>query len=319
MISDPSYVNVCSDEKRKYIFREERFVRIGAFQLQDPLPECNEPYVLAILRPWLDVNNVGTLVLKELAARFGATELGKLATPGQFYDFTRYRPIIHLEEGIRDMSIPNTTIRYAKREGQNDLLLLRLLEPHAHAEFYISSVLKLLKTFKAKKYILLGSMYDMVPHTRPLLVSGYGMGEKAVGDMRKADILPIMYRGPSSIANLIAKEAAASGIEAIVLIVSLPQYVVLDEDYMGKLRLMEILNMLYNVPVAKEDFEKALEQRDIMNERLGNSPEMKIFLPQLENVYDARSKAMEKEGVPSLTPEMEELFWKMTGKDIGRA
>jgi len=28
---------------------------------------------------------------------------------------------------------------------------------------------------------------------------------------------------------------------------------------------------------------------------------------------------MEKEGVSSLTPEMEELFWKIAGKDIGRA
>jgi predicted ATP-grasp superfamily ATP-dependent carboligase len=319
MINNSSYVNIYGDEKRKYIVREERLVRIGAFELPAPLPECNEPYALAVLRPWIDVNNIGTLVLKELATRFGATELGKLSKPGQFYDFTRYRPVIHLEEGIRDMFIPNTTIRYAKREGQNDLLLLRLLEPHAHAEFYVGSVLKLLKTFKVKKYILLGSMYDTVPHTRPLLVSGYGMREKAVGDMRKAGILPITYHGPSSIANLITKEASESGIEVIVLIVSLPQYVVLEEDYMGKLRLMELLNTLYDIPVAKEDFEKALEQRDAINERLERSPEMKLLLPQLENVYDTRMKAMEKEGMPSLTPEMEELLWRITGKDIGRA
>ena len=295
MIRDPSYVNIYGGWKRKYIFREERFVRIGAFELPVPLPECNEPYVLAVLRPWIDVNSVGTLVLRELSARFGATDLGKLSKPGQFYDFTRYRPIIHLEEGIRDMSIPNTTIRYAKREGQNDLLLLRLLEPHAHSEFYISSVLMLLKTFRVKKYILLGSMYDMVPHTRPLLVSGYGMGEKAARDARKAGILPTTYHGPSSIANLITKSAAASGIEVIVLIVSLPQYVALEEDHLGKLRLMEVLNTLYNIPVAKEDFEKALEQRDRIKERLESSPEVNLLLPQLENMYDTRTKAMERE------------------------
>lgn len=294
-------------------------MRIGAFELTTPLPECNAPYVLAALRPWIDVNNVGTLVLKELATRFGAAEFAKLSKPGQFYDFTRYRPVVDLEEGIRGMSIPNTTMRYAKREGQNDLFLLRLLEPHAHAEAYIGSVLRLLKTFKVKKYILLGSMHDMIPHTRPLLVSGYGMGGEAARDLKKAGILPITYHGPSSIVNLIAKEAAESGIEVIVLIVSLPHYMVLEEDYLGKLRLMEVLNTLYNVPVAKEDFEKALEQRDRINERLENSPEVKILLPQLENVYDARIEMMEKAGVPSLTPEMEELFWKIPGKDIGRA
>lgn len=82
---------------------------------------------------------------------------------------------------------------------------------------------------------------------------------------------------------------------------------------------MEVLNTLYNIPVAKEDFEKALEQRDRIKERLESSPEVNLLLPQLENMYDTRTKAMEGEGGPSLTPEMEELFWKITGKDVGRA
>ena len=294
-------------------------MRIGAFQLRDPVPECEESYVLATLRPWIDVNNVGSLVLNEVEERFGATELGTLSKPGHFYDFTRYRPTIRLEGGIRDLSIPTTSIHYAIREGQHDLLLLRLLEPHAHAELYISSVLKLLKTFKARKYILLGSMYDVVPHTRPLLVSGYGMGEEALQDVKKAGAFPITYHGPSTIANLITKEAAESGIDALVLMVSLPQYVVLEEDYLGKVRLMEILNMLYDIPVDKEDFERALEQRNLVNERVENSPGVKMLLPQLENAYDMRIRAMEREGIPHLTSEMEEVFWKTMGKDIGKA
>jgi predicted ATP-grasp superfamily ATP-dependent carboligase len=294
-------------------------VRIGSFELHDPVPECTEPYVVATLRPWIDVNKVGSLVLNELEERFGAAELGTLARPGQFYDFTRYRPTIQIQEGIRDLSVPNTTIHYAKREGQNDLLLLRLLEPHAHSEVYVGSVLKLLKTFNTKKYILLGSMYDMVPHTRPLLVSGYGMGEKALQDARKAGILPITYHGPSSITNLITKEAAESGIDAIALIVSLPQYVVLEEDYLGKIRLMETLNTLYDIPIDKEDFERALQQRNMIDERVENSPEIKILLPQLENLYDMRVRAIEGEGTPHLTSEMEEIFWKTAGKDVGKA
>lgn len=294
-------------------------VKIGSFQLRTPVPECNEPYVLATLHPWIDVNNVGSMVLDELDVQFGAAELGRLSKPGDFYDFTRYRPVINLEEGVQGMSIPNTYIRHARREGQNDLFLIRLLEPHAHAELYISSVVKFLKTFKARKYILLGSMYDSVPHTRPLLVSGYGMGEGARRDIKKVGALPITYHGPSSITNLITKEAAASGIDAVALIVSLPQYVVLEEDYLGKVRLMEILNMLYNIPVNKEDLERAMEQRNLISTRVENSHEVKMLLPQLESVYDMRIKAMEEGGAQSLTAEMEDLLWKTMGKDIGKA
>jgi hypothetical protein len=294
-------------------------MRIGAFHLHEPLPELNEPYAVATLRPWIDVNGVGSLVLNELESRFGAEELGELSRPGHFYDFTRYRPTIHLEEGINDITIPNTTIQYAKREGRNDLLLLRLLEPHANAEFYVGSVLKLLKDLRATKYILLGSMYDMVPHTRPLLVSGYGMGKKAIEDVRKAGTLPITYHGPSSMANLITMKAAESGIDTTAFIVSLPQYVVLEEDYLGKIRLMEVLNLLYDIPVDKEDFERALEQRNLISERVENSSEIRMLLPQLESNYDGRVAAAQTGGTPVLTSEMEEVFWKIMGKDIGKA
>ena len=294
-------------------------MKAGAFQLTDPVLDLNEPYVLAILKPWIDVNNVGSLLLDVLEARLGAAEMGRLSRPGLFYDFTRYRPTIHLDEGIRGMSVPNTTIHFAKREGKNDILLLRLLEPHAHSEYYIGSVLKVLRTLKAKKYILLGSMYDTVPHTRPLIVSGYGMGEGALRDIAKVGALPITYSGPSTIANLITKEAAVSGIDASAFIVSLPQYVVIEEDHAGKARLMEVLNMLYDIPVSDEDFEKARQQRSLISERLGDSPELGALLPQLESAYDERMKAAGEHGIADLGPEMEDIFWKMMGKDIGKA
>lgn len=292
-------------------------MRIGAFELSDIALTCREPYVLATLRPWIDVNNVGSLVLNEIEARFEAPELGRLAKPGNYYDFTRYRPLIHIEQGIQDLIIPNTTIHYAGRQGDHDLLLLRLIEPHTHSEHYVESVLKVLVELKVKKYILLGSMYDAVPHTRPLLVSGYGMGRGALEDIRKAGVLPITYRGPSSMVNLITKRAAEAGIDALAFIVSLPHYVVLEEDYLGKVRIMELLNLLYDIPVDTEDLERAIEQRSAVNQRVENSSEAKLMIPQLEKVYDMRVKAMESEDGASA--EIEKMLWSPMGKDIGRA
>ena len=244
-------------------------MRIGGFDLIDPFPELNAPYVLATLRPWIDVNNVGSLVLRELVGQFGAFELGQLRRPGRFYDLTRYRPTIDIEGAINELTVPNTMVHYARRKGQNDLVFLDLLEPHANADIYVDSVVRLLTTLKTSKYVLLGSMYDVVPHTRPLLVSGYGMGEKALQDVRMAGAMPITYRGPSTFANLITKKRRRAGIDAVVFIVSLPQYVVMEEDHVGKVRLMEVLNMLYNIPIDKEEFaKKALRQRETITERL---------------------------------------------------
>jgi hypothetical protein len=294
-------------------------MRIGAFEVEEPIPELNAPYVFAILRPWIDVNNVGTLVLDELENQFQAEELARLAKPGHFFDFTRYRPTLYLEGNTHQMSIPNVTLRYAKRETGNDFLFLRLLEPHALSEYYVDSVLKLLKTLRAKKYILLGSMYDLVPHTRPLIVNGGAIGKEAQQDLKKSGALLSSYPGPTTITTLIILKAPELGIETVRFIVSLPQYVEVEEDYVAKVRLMEILNLLYNIPIDKKDFEKALEQRSLINQRVERTPELKNLLPQLETMYEVRIKSKEGQGMPRSSSEIEEILWKITGKDSGKA
>jgi hypothetical protein len=265
------------------------------------------------------VNNVGSLILNELEAQFEAKELARLAKPGNFFDFTRYRPNLYLEEGIRRVSIPNTTLYYAKREGGNDLLFLRLLEPHALSEVYIDSVLRLLKTLKVKKYCLLGSMYDVVPHTRPLIVNGGATGRETELDLKRSGAQSSHYQGPTTITILITQRAPEFGIETIWFIVSLPQYVILEEDYLGKVRLMEILNLLYNIPIDKRDFERAAEQRSLINQKVERTPELKNLLPQLETLYEVRIKGKEGERMPKLPPEIEEILWKIMGKDFGKA
>ena len=294
-------------------------MRIGAFELNEPLPELNEPYVFAVLRPWIDVNSVGTLVLNELEKQFGAVELGQLAKPGHFFDFTRYRPNVYLEEGVRRITIPNTSIHYAKREGGNDFLFLYLLEPHALAEFYVDSILRLLKTFKAKKYCLLGSMYDVVPHTRPLIINGGAVGKETELELRKSGAQSSSYQGPTTFTILITQRAQEFGTETISFIVSLPQYVVLEEDYLGKLRLMEILNLLYRIPIDHKDFEKASEQRILINQKVERTPELKNLIPQLEAMYEIRIKSKEGEKTSKLSSEIEEMLWKIMGKDFGKA
>lgn len=294
-------------------------MRIGAFEVEEPLPELKDPYVFTILHPWIDVNNVGSMVLKELETQFGSDEIARLAKPGHFFDFTRYRPTLYHEEGIRKVSIPNVRLQYAKREGGNDFLFLHLLEPHALSEFYVDSILKLFRALKVKKYLLLGSMYDAVPHTRPLIVNGGAIGKETELDLKKSGALPSSYQGPTTITILITQKAHEYGIETIWFIVSLPQYVVLEEDYLGKLRLMEILNLLYHIPINKNDYERALDQRSLISQRVERSPELKKLLPQLEALYDVRIRSKEGEGIPKLSPEIEEMLWKIIGKDLGKA
>jgi hypothetical protein len=165
----------------------------------------------------------------------------------------------------------------------------------------------------------LGSMYDSLPHTKPLLVNGRASGKKAEQDLKRAGIQPSTYQGPTTITSLIAQKGPEMGMEAISFVVSLPQYINLEEDYLGKVRLMEILNLLYEIPIDKKDFEKAARQRNLINQKVETTPELKKILPHLEDLYRLRMAKKEGGRMPGLSPEMEEIFWETDEKDFGKA
>ncbi len=205
-------------------------MRIGAFQVREPLPELREPHALVTLYPWVDIGSVGKVTLNLLEKNLHAKPLGRLLKPGKFFDFTRYRPVIHLVKGQREIEIPNSFVNYARRSDGNDFLFFHLLEPHMLGEDYADSVLRVLREFGVKRYCLIGSMYDAVPHTKPLIVTGNTAGP-AGEELSKLGVQPSDYEGPTTIAVLVSQRAPKYNIEVMSLIVHLPQYLRLEEDY----------------------------------------------------------------------------------------
>ena len=116
------------------------------FEVTDLDLKLNDPVAIAILQPWVDVGKVGSIVLDELQRHLGAKELARLARPGSFFDFTRYRPEMRMVDGKRDFIIPNTFIFYGSdSESGRNYILLNLREPHANAEDYTDAIVELLQ------------------------------------------------------------------------------------------------------------------------------------------------------------------------------
>ncbi|MCI0866236.1 MAG: PAC2 family protein [Chloroflexi bacterium] len=282
-------------------------MRVGEFEINEPVPELKDPHVLAVLRPWIDVGNVGTLSLERIERHYQAEELGRLARPGRFYDFTRYRPRSYIDQGRRGLSIPNTVIRYIIREDSPDLVFAHLLEPHIYGEDYTESMVELLKFLGAKRYMLLGAMYDMVPHTRPLLVSGGANQPQAEEEYRLVGARPSNYEGPTTITYLISQQAEALGIETRTFVVHLPQYFQVDEDFTGAARLMEVLCSLYDLPESLKQPERGREQYKALENIVNDASGVSSLLQRLEERYDREQN--EETGEPTkLSPNIEEFL-----------
>ena len=297
-------------------------MRIGAFELNEPLPELRDPHVFAMVRPWVDVGSVGTLTLNRLERFMGSKELGRLSRPGAFFDFTRYRPNMRLVDGKRDVRIPNSIIRYAITENGPDYLFLHLMEPHSNGEDYTDSILEVVNHFKIKRYCRLGAMYDAVPHTRPLLVTG-SLGEvEQKRPVANFKIRQSTYQGPTTIMNLLSEGIEKASIESINFMVHLPHYVQLEEDYAGTSRMIEVLSSVYDsIPADLAPVRRGQRQYRELNSTLDRNSNLKTLIQQMEAYYDAQLDSEEaaspttEETATStqLSPEIERFLSELGG------
>jgi hypothetical protein len=283
-------------------------MKLQAFDLADPVPELNAPHALAVIRPWIDVGGAGSLLLSSLEEQLGSTELARLSRPGNFFDFTRYRPTMTRQGNSIEIEVPNTVVTSGSQSAAHDFLLLRLLEPHAMADDYVDSVVGLFKAMGVRRYCLIGSMYDMVPHTRPLLVTGSASNLGLQSGLSVANVRYSDYQGPTTILSQIGQRAAQMGIETCSMIVHLPNYLGMEEDYRGAKRLMEVISSLYDgFALSPQGLARAGEQEqqvsDSSQQIISQEPRLGLILKQLEANYDAGNK--EETGETQLSPEIE--------------
>lgn len=285
-------------------------MRIGDFEFNEPLPELKDPHVLAVLRPWIDVGRVGTISLRRIERHLEAREVGRLARPGRYYDFTRYRPRSRLRRGKREYRIPTTTVKVAVRENGPDLITLHLLEPHAYGEDFTDSVNEMLDRLGVRRYSLVGAMYDMVPHTRPLLVSGGSLDAGNEDEYRSVNVKPSDYEGPTTITHLTFQHAEAMRMDTRIFVVHLPQYFQVEEDFTGAARLTGILCRIYGLPNRLEDRERGVQQYESLQNVVSDTSEVSRLLSRLEERYDRENRpaATNAEPVPPLSPQIEEFL-----------
>lgn len=273
-------------------------MRIGAFQINVDPAQLDEPHCIASLRPWINVGNVGRTALRRMASISKARRVGDLARPSRFYDYTRYRPRIRMVNGERSFSIPNTSLWAAKVEGGQDMLFLHMLEPQAFSEDFNESVLQLLRTFGATRYTLVGSMYDSVPHTRPLKISGAARGWQPNDEFQRAVRLNrSSYQGPTSFVSQLTEEIRKRlGLETLSMIVHLPTYLKLDNDYAGAASVLTALTHIYGVSTDEmpELVAGSAQYRQI---GMGNAidPRLQEVIKKFEADYDEEQDAREAE------------------------
>jgi ribosomal protein S13 len=268
-------------------------MEIGAFTIEESAIPLRQPHLFLTLRPWIDVGSVGTRSLNFVEQYLESESLGRFDKPGEFYDFTRYRPQLRRVAGERQIDLPNTTIRCAKGPGTHDFIFVHALEPHNQAERFIESLIELITTMEISRYIQIGSMYGSSPHTRPLAVTGQAT-EKTVQDQLDGlmTIRPSRYEGPTSIIALLTERLQSLNVDTLSMMVQLPPYIGLEEDRKGQETVLKLLNVLYKFSYDLSDVHRQgnMQYKEI-EKAVEADPQTREMVQRLEETYDAGNAA----------------------------
>lgn len=286
---------------------------LGPFLVEPPEEEPENARLVMALQPWIDVGSVGTMALTYIEEAWHAEPVAQLARPGQFYDFTRYRPMLYRRGGERQVAVPNTFLHCGRDPSGKHWLFLHALEPHAAGEDFVDGVMALFKRFGVREYCLAGSMYAPVPHTRPPLISGGASSDELRDRLRQVGVKESNYEGPTTIIATLPGRAQSLGIETATMILQLPAYAQIERDYRGLQALLGLLSRMYGFPIDLGPIsEEAERQREALDQSVKDDPRLKDWVSELETAYDSETPpAPEEEGAP-LSPELESFL-----RDVG--
>ena len=273
----------------------------------------NEIVAISNLRPWINAGRVGTISLNKLKNLTNAQKIGSLENPGTFFDFTRYRPRFKYENEIRKLIIPNVEIHLGQHKDKDmSFIFIDLREPHYNAELLIDSLYNFLSECKIQEYCRVGSMYDSVPHTRPMIISGSNTSNKKLINSSNHK-----YQGPTSILNLLSERLSDKSIKSSTLMAHIPQYIQLDNDYFASAKILEALSDMYNLDKSIADNSFGETQYSDFTESLKFNTELSKLVKALEKYYDSNYSEYEssqnKEDSP-MSDELEDFLDNISSK-----
>lgn len=285
---------------------------IGPFEFVDPLPELREPRMLVVLQPWIDVGSVGTMTLAFLGETLNAEPLGQLSRPGRFFDFTRYRPMLSRENGERKVTVPNARMHHARgQDGGPDWIFTHMLEPHNNGEEFVEGLIEVVGRLGVREYVMLGSMYAPVPHTRRPVATGGSSDPEMRKKLLANAVRESNYEGPTTILAIMGTSGPSLGIETTTMILQLPAYAQVERDYMGLQASLELMTNLYGLDLEIDPVrEEADRQRQALDETASEDARLQVWLKELELAYDmeARQQPDEEPESPPLSPSLEKFL-----------
>ncbi|MEM9748800.1 MAG: PAC2 family protein [Actinomycetota bacterium] len=248
----------------------------------------DRPVMIVGLEGWFDAGGAATQAAETFVASDSSVVVGEI-DPDPFYDFTQQRPMVRIDDDVRQLDWPaNKFIVQRTADEQRDLVALIGVEPHLHWTTYVDTILAVSESFGCEAVVTVGAAAEALPHTRTPPVTG---STASVDLARALGLVAPSYEGVTGIAGVLQAAVEARSMPAISLRVGIPHYLLNAEHPQATAALARHLSHVLGVPAEFDLTDQIASWRDVHDEIVDGDEQIKMYVRMLEAEFDRRTEA----------------------------
>ncbi len=253
------------------------------------VPPLRRPILLMAFAGLFDAGGSATDALRWIRDHADSTEIAEIDSEN-FFNFQDHRPEVRLRDGQREIAWPTTNVWACRTDGVRDLVVMTGVEPHLLWRTYADQIVEVARRSGAEISATIGAMVSMVPHTRPLGVTG------SAANSQLADRLGLgrpTYQGPTGVVGVVNERFDHYGLPVISLRVAVPHYVSAAPSPKATRALLRRIEQTTGVETKYEDLDADVsEWLRRVDAAVADDVESQDYVGRLERQVDSNEELL---------------------------
>lgn len=247
-------------------------------------PNLRQPALIMAFAGWNDASEVATTAVRYLVSRWEAKKLAEV-DPEDFYNFTRVRPHVKIEEDFkRTITWPeNAFYFHSSPELDRDFVLLLGIEPNLRWRTFCDEVLAVCGKVGVTTTLSLGGLIADVPHTGQPRLTAFSSDPDLTQRFPELALRRSRYEGPTGIVGVLSDAFNKANIPVGSIWGNVPHYISASPNPKVVHALLTRLSTLFGLKLELSEMERAGRRFERqVNEALLQNPEVSQYVRQLE-------------------------------------
>ncbi len=254
-------------------------------------PDLTDTTVLVGLSGWSDAADAASGAARYLLDTAESIDLLAYVGDETFFDYSRTRPVIDIEDGItKDLTWPAIRISHVRLPDSGELVVVEGPEPEFRWPTITRTLVEAFRTLDASGVILLGSFIGSVPHTRPVPVFAVAGNEQLLTEYA---LVGAEYEGPTGIVGALHHACTMAGLPTIGLWTAIPHYTAANPNPRAMLTHLGLAARITGLDLDLEPLAaQAAEYSRHVDLAVAASEELAGFVAELEEESDQNATAI---------------------------